>query len=144
MPSSWCWFNSSSPTQNGRQFVDDIFKRMFLYENIRISIKFHRNLSSRSNLQAVRIDSGSGLVPNKREAITGTNTGPVHWRIYAPQWGDDLLDYRFTKTRPWCSSEFDFADLISSFARSTAPFEYILEQTTFKCQESIVSEIGVD
>ena len=31
--------NPSRPRQNGRRFADDIFKRIFLNENIRISIK---------------------------------------------------------------------------------------------------------
>ena len=32
-------FNSLRPRQNGRLFADDIFKRIFLNENIRISTK---------------------------------------------------------------------------------------------------------
>ena len=32
-------FNSLRPRQNGRHFPDDTFKRIFLYENVRISIK---------------------------------------------------------------------------------------------------------
>ena len=31
--------NSSSPGQNGRHFADDIFKRIFLNDNIRTSIQ---------------------------------------------------------------------------------------------------------
>ena len=31
--------NSSPPGQNGRHFTDDTFKRIFLNENVRISIK---------------------------------------------------------------------------------------------------------
>ena len=33
------WINSLRPRQNGRHFPDDTFKRIFLYENVRISIK---------------------------------------------------------------------------------------------------------
>ena len=33
------WVNSSSPRQNGRHFTDDIFKCIFLNENVWISIK---------------------------------------------------------------------------------------------------------
>ena len=33
-------FNSSRPIQNGRQFPDDIFKWIFLNENVWILIKF--------------------------------------------------------------------------------------------------------
>ena len=32
-------FNTLRPRQNGRRFVDDTFKRIFLNENVRISIK---------------------------------------------------------------------------------------------------------
>ena len=33
------WLNSSHPGQNGRRFADDTFKRIFLNENVIISIK---------------------------------------------------------------------------------------------------------
>ena len=33
------FFNTLSPRQNGRNFADDIFKRIFLNENVRISIE---------------------------------------------------------------------------------------------------------
>ena len=33
------WLNTLRPRQNGRRFADDMFKRIFLNENIRISIK---------------------------------------------------------------------------------------------------------
>ena len=36
---SYCVFNTLRPIQNGRRFADDTFKRIFLNENIRISIK---------------------------------------------------------------------------------------------------------
>ena len=32
-------FNTLKPRQNGRRFADDTFKRIFLNENVRISIK---------------------------------------------------------------------------------------------------------
>ena len=32
-------FNTLRPGQNGRHFADDIFKRIFLNKNVRISIK---------------------------------------------------------------------------------------------------------
>ena len=34
-----CVFNTLRPRQNGRPFADDTFKRIFLNENVRISIK---------------------------------------------------------------------------------------------------------
>ena len=33
------WINTLRPRQNGRRFADDTFKRIFLNENVRISIK---------------------------------------------------------------------------------------------------------
>ena len=37
---SFCWgLNTLRPRQNGRHFADDTFKRIFLNENVRISIK---------------------------------------------------------------------------------------------------------
>ena len=36
----WISINTLSPRQNGRCFADDTFKRIFLNENVRISIKF--------------------------------------------------------------------------------------------------------
>ena len=76
--------NSSSPGQNGRYFADDIFKRIFLNENIKISIQvspkfvLHGPINNKFN-----IGSGYGLTSNRRKSITWTNADPVHWRIYA-------------------------------------------------------------
>ena len=38
-PSHGVTLNSLRPSKNGRHFPDDTFKRIFLYENVRISIK---------------------------------------------------------------------------------------------------------
>ena len=35
----WVFFNTLRPRQNGRRVADDTFKRIFLNENVRISIK---------------------------------------------------------------------------------------------------------
>ena len=37
--SHFVYINTLRPRQNGRHFADDTFKRIFLYENVRISIK---------------------------------------------------------------------------------------------------------
>ena len=63
--------------------ADDIFKCVFLNENDIIPIQM-------SNWQKVIIGSSNGLAPNRRQAITWTNDGPVHWRIYAVLGGDEL------------------------------------------------------
>ena len=43
-------FNSLRPRQNGSRFADDIFKCIFLNENVRISIKIHWSLFPRVQL----------------------------------------------------------------------------------------------
>ena len=40
-------FNTLRPRQNGRRFADDTFKRIFLNENVRISIKISLNCVSK-------------------------------------------------------------------------------------------------
>ena len=37
-PTVFCYVNTLRPIQNGRHFADDTFKRIFLKENVRISI----------------------------------------------------------------------------------------------------------
>ena len=52
--------NSSPPAQNGHHFADNIFKHIFMNEEVFLFwFKFHR-----------------------RQAIIWTNADPVHWRIY--------------------------------------------------------------
>ena len=54
--SCWHWhgevfeFNTLRPGQNGCHFTDDVFKRIFLNENVWISLKFHWNLFLRFQL----------------------------------------------------------------------------------------------
>ena len=35
--------------------------------------------------------SGNGSAPNRQQAITWSNTDPVHWRLYAALGGDELI-----------------------------------------------------
>ena len=42
------------------------------------------------NRQWVSINSGNGLILNKRQVIKWSNTGPGHWRIYTVLGGDKL------------------------------------------------------
>ena len=55
------------------------------------------------NSQYPIIGSGNGLAPSRRQAITWTNDGPVHWRIYV---GDELIfhDSIFSWQHGTCSS----------------------------------------
>ena len=45
------------------------------------------------------IDSGNGLAPNSRQAMTWTNYDPVHQRIYAVLW-DELIPITVRKQEP--------------------------------------------
>ena len=47
-------FNSLRPRQNGRRFADDTFKRIFLNENVRISIKISMKLFPRIQLTIIQ------------------------------------------------------------------------------------------
>ena len=52
--------------------ADNIFKCIFLNENGRILIQI-----------SLKLGSGNGLAPNRRQAIIWTTADPVHWCIYA-------------------------------------------------------------
>ena len=70
-------------------------------------IEFHSNFieiwSQDSNWQYASIGSGNGLSPNRRKSITWTNDDPVHWRIYASLWGNELIMI------PLIKPEYNFA-----------------------------------
>ena len=87
--------NSSSPGQNGRYFTDDIFKRIFLNENIRIYKKKFVLEGPINN--KFSIGSGYGLTSNRRKSITWTNADPVHWRIYN---GTRVDEFKFREKTP--------------------------------------------
>ena len=83
--------------QNGHHFHRRHFQMhfhgwKFLY--------FHSNFtevcSQGPNWQWVSVGSGNGLTPNRRQAITRANAGPVHWHIYAALGGDKLSVGVFT------------------------------------------------
>ena len=76
-------FNSLRPRRNWRHFADDIFKYIFLYEKVRISLDFTEIWSYGSNQQYSNIGSDDGLVPTRRQAIIWTNDGTCYQRIYA-------------------------------------------------------------
>ena len=55
----WCFlhlslhtlvFNSSPPEQNGRHFTDDIFKGIFLNQNVRISVKISLKFAPKASI----------------------------------------------------------------------------------------------
>ena len=64
--------NTLKPRQNGRHFPDDIFKRIFFNENIRISIKISLKFVPKgpnNNIPAI------GLAPTRRQDIIWNNDG---------------------------------------------------------------------
>ena len=67
----WLAVNSSPPGQNGSHFADDIFKRIFLNENVRIS-----NQISLKFVPIGPIDNSSALV--KVMAWRQTGDKPLH------------------------------------------------------------------
>ena len=79
------------PGQNDRHFTGDMFKRIFLKENISISNKISLKCVLWVNTQYVRIGSESGLVWSRRQAIIWGNADQVHWRIYAALRGEELI-----------------------------------------------------
>ena len=83
--------NSSPPGQNGRHFADDVFKRIFLNENIWISNKIsleyvHWGLNY--NMSALV------QILAWRQAIIWTNADPVHRRVYTALGREELKQER--------------------------------------------------
>ena len=76
-------FNTLRPRQNGRHFADDIFKRIFLNENVWISIKLSLKFVSKEV-----INNNSALVQIMAWRLPGDKPllnqwWLVYWRIYA-------------------------------------------------------------
>ena len=84
-----CLFNSSPPGQNGWHFSDDIFRCIFMNENICILIKISLKFVPKGP-----IDNSLALV-YRQQAIIWNNADPIHWRIYVTLGGDEL-----TRTKP--------------------------------------------
>ena len=62
----WIWINKLRPRQDGRHFPDDIFKYIFLNENISISIIISLRFVPKSHINNT---------PTRRQAIIWTNYG---------------------------------------------------------------------
>ena len=78
LPTTVSKFNTLRPRQNARHFADDIFKYIFLNENVWISI----NISLRSvpNGQVKpysSVGSDNGLAPTRPQTIIWTNDGLI-------------------------------------------------------------------
>ena len=85
------YLNSSVPGQNGRHFGRRHFQMHFMNENDIIPIQMSMFFPQESNEESASIDSGNGLAPNRQQAITWTNDGLIHLRIYAALGGDELI-----------------------------------------------------
>ena len=79
--------NSLRPRQNGTYFAEDIFKHIFLNENVEISIEFYW-IFSQCQLKITQYWFDNGLAPNRRKIIIWFNDGIVlrHLCVTRPQW----------------------------------------------------------
>ena len=73
--------NILRPRHNGRHCADDILKLLFVYENCCILIQMSLRFIPNQQKSSIRTDNG--LLPIKQQAITFTNDGLTHWRIFA-------------------------------------------------------------
>ena len=68
--------NTLRPRQNGRQFPIDIFKWIFLNENVWISINISLKFVPKGPINNIpNIGSGNGLAPTRRPAVIWTSDG---------------------------------------------------------------------
>ena len=92
--------------------ADDIFKRIFLNENIIISIKISLQFVSKGlidNKPALH-GSGNGLEPNRRQDITCSNEDPIYPLIYAALGGDEL---KIMVTKKYDNNEYETLRIIN-------------------------------
>ena len=80
------------PRPNRCHFADDIFKRIFFNENVRISIKISLKFVPKGPINS--IGSDNDLAPTRRQAIIWTNGGLFYWRIYASLGLNGLKDHK--------------------------------------------------
>ena len=100
--------NTLRPRQNGRRFADDIFKRIFLNENVRISIKISlkfvpkgpiNNIPALVQIMAWR---RSGDKPLSEPVMVKLLT---YICVTLPQWVNSLAPERFELTCRWITSK---------------------------------------
>ena len=64
------FINTLRPRQNGRHFADDAFNRVFVNENVRISIELSLKFVPKGPIEKYpSIGSDNGLAPSRRQAI---------------------------------------------------------------------------
>ena len=87
--------NTLRPRQNGRHFADDIFKRIFLDENIRISIKISLKFVPKGPIN--NIPTLVQIMAWRRpgdKPLSEPMMVRSHWRIHE-------LNFRFSNCWPW-------------------------------------------
>ena len=75
------WINTLRPRPKGCHFADNIFKCIFLNENLKFKRYFTEMCSFGSNWQYVITGLDNGLAQNRWQAITWTNDGLDYWCI---------------------------------------------------------------
>ena len=83
------WVNTLRPRQNGRRFADDTFKRIFLNENVRISIKISLKFVPKgptNNIQALVQIMAWHRSDDKPLSEPMMVRLPTHICVTRPQW----------------------------------------------------------
>ena len=97
-PSETGYLNTLRPRQNGRHFADDIFKRIFVNENIiipiRISLKFVPKGSINNSPALVQIMAWCrpGDKPSSEPMMVNL---PTHICVTRPQWVNGRIKYNW-------------------------------------------------
>ena len=98
--------NTLRPRQNGRRFADDTFKRIFLNENVRISIEISlkfvpkgpiNNIPALVQIMAWR---RSGDKPLSKPMMIRS---PTHIWVTRPQWVNHITCAKIKYSRSWNS-----------------------------------------
>ena len=63
--------------------LGQLFKCIIVNEKLCILIRISLKFVPKGQIDHKRVGSGSGLAPNRRQAIAWTNYDLDHWRIYA-------------------------------------------------------------
>ena len=111
MMSLWWNFNTLRPRQNGRHFVEDIFKCIFLNEDARISLQI-----SLKFVPTVQINNIPALVQIMAWHRPGAKplSEPMmvrlltHICVTRPQWVNHWLPWKLSKWRFQCSQWWQF------------------------------------
>ena len=91
--------NTLRPRQNGRHFADDVFKWIFLNENVWISIDISLKLVPKGpiyNIQAL-----AQIMASRRQAIVWTNDGLFCWRTWYASIGLNLTGIPPSRLLQW-------------------------------------------